>query len=388
LPDDEKIIRVAIQQPTLAKYRVPQYRALAQRPGIEVELLYGSRGDVPNAPPEGFKATPIQFRKWRVGRHPVYWHAAQFEAVRPGRADVAILSWDIHYASLPPALLRARQAGTPTILWGHGYSKQEGHVKRRLRNRLARMATAVMVYNEAAAARLRDEGFDGERVFVALNSLDQGPIDQARRQCLQASDVLTAFRREHQLVPGPVLLYVSRLEPKNRVDLLLDAAARLVPRFPTLRVVVIGGGDDLRRLEKMAERLGVADHVLFLGAIYDENQLAPWFVSADLFVYPANIGLSLLHAFGYGLPVVTSDDVAAQNPEIEALEQGTNGLFYKAGSGEVLAATIASALSDPAVLRQMSTAAEATVRDRFNVQTMVRGMEAAIRFCAGRRPLV
>jgi glycosyltransferase involved in cell wall biosynthesis len=245
-----------------------------------------------------------------------------------------------------------------------------------------------MVYNEAAAARLRDEGFDGERIFVALNSLDQGPIEQARRYWLGASDALCAFRREHQLDPGPVLLYVSRLEPKNRLELLLDATARLRPKFPRLCAVVIGGGDDLRRLEEAARRLGVSDHVRFLGAIYDEEQLAPWFVSADLFVYPANIGLSLLHAFGYGLPVVTSDDVAAQNPEIEALEHGTNGFFYKSGSAEALAATIATALGDPEGLARMSAAAEATVRDRFNVQTMVDGMEAAIRYCAGRRPVV
>lgn len=379
---EAQAIRVAIQQPTLAKYRVPQYRALAQRPGLEIELLYGSRGDVPNVEAEGFRATPIPFRRWRVGRHPVYWHKAQFEAVRPSRADVAILSWDIHYASLPPALLRARQAGTPTILWGHAYSKRETTIKRRLRNRLGHMATAVLVYNHAAAARLTDEGFDRERVFVALNSLDQEPIQAARRRCLEDRETLAAFRTESGLDPGPVLLYVSRLEPKNRLDLLLDATARLLPQFPELRVAIVGGGDDHGRLEEMAHRLGVSNHVRFLGVIYDEAKLAPWFVSADLFVYPANIGLSLLHAYGYGLPVVTSDDLAAQNPEIEALQHGTNGLLYTAGDAEALAATIAAALSDRAGLQRMSAAAEATVRDRFNVQTMVDGMEAAIRYCA------
>ena len=378
-------IRVAIQQPTLAKYRVPQYRELARRAGLEVEVLYGNRGDVPNADPEGFRATPVDFRKWHVGRHPVYWHAAQLEAVRPERADVAILSWDIHYASLPPALLRARKVGTPTVLWGHGYSKREGALKRRLRNRLGHLATALMVYNEAAAERLRGEGFDAERVFVALNSLDQAPMREQRRLWAERPDRLEAFRRENALTSGPVLLYVSRLEPRNRLDLLLEATARLRTSFPDLRLVIIGGGDDRRRLEGIAERLGIAPHVRFLGAVYDEDKLAPWFLSADLFVYPANIGLSLLHAFGYALPVVTSDDVEAQNPEIEALEHGVNGLFYAAGSVEDLTKTLARALGDREALHRMSAAAEATVRNRFNVETMADGMEAAIRYAAARR---
>lgn len=378
-------IRIAIQQPTLAKYRVPFYRELARRNGLELELLYGSRGDVPNVQAEGFHATPVQFRKWRVGRHPVYWHSAQFDAVRPGRADVAVLSWDIHYASLLPALLRARQAGTPTILWGHGYSKHEASLKRRLRNRIGNLATALSVYNHAAAERLRGEGFEAERVFVALNSLDVAPIQEARRRCLEQEESLAAFRREHDLEPGPVLLYVSRLDPKNRLDLLLQAAAELRGDFPRLRLAIIGGGDYRGRLEELAARLDLAEHVRFLGAIYEEDRLAPWFVSSDLFVYPANIGLSLLHAFAYALPVVTSDDLAAQNPEIEALQHGKNGLLYAAGSAEALAESIATVLNDPDKLRQMSAAAEATVRDRFNVQTMADGMEAAIRYAAAQR---
>jgi glycosyltransferase involved in cell wall biosynthesis len=220
---------------------------------------------------------------------------------------------------------------------------------------------------------------------VALNSLDQGPIQAAREKWRQQPGAMEAFRRENDLEPGPVLLYVSRLDPKNRLDLLFEAVAQLRSKFQHLRVIIVGGGDDGGRLEEMARRLDILPHVRFLGAVYDEEHLAPWFLSSNLFVYPANIGLSLLHAFGYGLPVVTSDDLAAQNPEIEALENGNNGLLYTAGDAHALAEAISNALSDPARLSLMAAAAEATVRDRFNVATMIDGMEAAIRFCAAKR---
>ena len=62
---------------------------------------------------------------------------------------------------------------------------------------------------------------------------------------------------------------------------------------------------ELPALQSIAEELDVEQYVRWLGSIYDEAQLAPWFLTADAFVYPGAIGLSVLHAMGYGLPVVT-----------------------------------------------------------------------------------
>ena len=125
------------------------------------------------------------------------------------------------------------------------------------------------------------------------------------------------------------MLYVSRLDPDNRLDLAIQAVHQLQAEFPTLQFVAIGKGDaERQRLEKLVAHLDLAHQVRFLGPIYDELELAPWFLTADLFCYPQNIGLSLLHAFGYGLPVITSDHVESQNPEIEALRHGENGMLY------------------------------------------------------------
>jgi glycosyltransferase involved in cell wall biosynthesis len=97
-----------------------------------------------------------------------------------------------------------------------------------------------------------------------------------------------------------------------------------------------------------------------------------------------NIGLSLLHAFGYGLPVVTSDHVKAHNPEIEAFDDGFNGLYYRDGDVESLSQSLERVLIDKPLANKLSDNAKRTVSEKYNLFRMVDGMEAAIRYCANQ----
>jgi len=242
------------------------------------------------------------------------------------------------------------------------------------------MADRMVVYNNATKSLLVDRGVEPSRVFVALNSIDQGPVDAARAACIEDSEALRAFRNEHGLDPAKTIVFVSRLSEDNGVDMLIRAAVELRERFATLRVVIVGDGSHRGELESLSESLGLSDVVTFVGAIYGEENLSRWMCSSRVFCYPKNIGLSILHAFGYGLPVVTSDNIAAQNPEIEALDDGVNGLLYRDGDVGALAATLARVLEDDALHASMSKGALETVRGRFSVSNMVDGIEASIRF--------
>ncbi len=378
-------IRVVIQQPSLARYRVPVYRELAHRPGIDLHVLYGQTPDIPNVEPDGFKATLVPFTRFGLPTHVALWHRAQYSHASRDLADVLILSWSSRYLSLVPALLRARRAGVGTVLWGHGYSKDEKGWRADTRRRIADLGTCLLFYNHTVAeSYIRSGASSPERVFVALNSLDQTPIRAARDAWLADPARLRAFQAEHGLEGAQTVLYVSRFHPANRVDLLVRAAAALAPRFPRLRVVLVGKGPGEQETRALAESLGVADRVRFLGAIYDEHALAPWFLSSQVFCYPANIGLSILHAFGYGLPVITSDRREQQNPEIESLRHNENGLTYADGSAEALTEAIAAILSDPDLQARLSAGAVATVEERFSLPRMVDGMVEAIRYAAAQ----
>jgi glycosyltransferase involved in cell wall biosynthesis len=377
-------LRLTVQQPALPKYRVPLFAELGRRLGAAVRILHGTSKDrPPSVVPAGFEAEAVPERQLCLGGRTFLWHQPQWSYATPTRSDVLVMNWNLNYASLVPGLLRARAAGVATILWGHGYSKREAGWRITARRRAARLASALLFYNHGAARAYLEAGFDRERVFVALNALDQAPIQAARARWLGRPAALADFRRRQGIGDGPAILFVSRLDPDNRLDLLVRAAADLRRRRPSVRVLIVGDGPDGPHVRQLVRDLGLEGTVVLAGTIYDEEQLAPWFLSSAAFCYPANVGLSLLHAFGYGLPVVTSDRLAAHNPEIEAFRDGANGLLYRDGDVPSLVAALARLLAEPALADRLGVEALRTVRERFTLDNMVDGFAAAIRHCAG-----
>src|SRR5688500_16604389 len=165
-------VRLVVQQPALPKYRVPVFRELARRPGIDMTLFWG---DHPLAPkekgviPDGFDGYFVPMRQLPLGREVMLWHQPQWQYATPASADVLLLSWDIHYLSLVPALLRAKASGVPTILWGHGYSKTGSRLRSWPRDKVAELATALLFYNHSAADTFIKRGWDRRRIYVAPN---------------------------------------------------------------------------------------------------------------------------------------------------------------------------------------------------------------------------
>lgn len=378
-------LRLVVTQPSLPKYRLGFFEGLASLEGVRMKLVNGL---MPGAPPsvetEAFEVERHQIRMLRIFGQEFFWDNAQWRYATRKRADVLVLSWNTRYLSLVPALVRAKLRGVRTILWGHGYSKQESGFRAWLRERVAFMATALVFYSEDHSARYLARGWEKDRIPVALNALDQRPIQAARASWLSSPERLLDFQQKHGLEQGPVVLFVARLEQQRRLELLFEAAGRLKAKYPGIKVVVIGKGEYRDQLEEAARSLGVEDRVIFTGAIYDEQAIAPWFLSATVFGFPMNIGLSILHAFGYGLPVVTSDQVASQNPEVAALEPGKNGFFYKHGDVESLAEAL-SKVFEQAPSGALSRGAHATATEVFTCERMVEGMASAVRYSVGRK---
>jgi len=382
---------VAICQTVLPQYRVPVYNLLGAQPGVELTVFADARmGSLESGTGRTHFAHELApVRHFRLLGQELRTQAALFRAVDPRRFDLAILPWDARYANLLPAVLKARLGGPPVVLWGHGYSRWPSPLRDSLRNFCGHRADAVLLYTQTIAERLvRQNGFDPQRVFVAQNALDQEPIRAAREHWLARPKELAAFAAERGLDPQRTLIFVSRLEAENRIGLLLQATARICAREPRARLVIVGDGPERQALEARAADLGLGGRVVFAGKMYDDMALAPWMLSASLLCYPVNIGLSLLHAMGYGLPVVTGDDIAAQNPEIEALTHGVNGLLYRNGDIDHLAEQCLNILTDAALRQRLRQGALHTVAEEYTLERMVQGFLDLGRLADGHDRLV
>jgi glycosyltransferase involved in cell wall biosynthesis len=375
----EPAIRCMLQQVALPKYKVPYYLALSRRPGMDLTVVYGT-ADLPNAEvPEGLK---VVYRKLTALPGKLWWDGEYKKLLKRGAYDAISLSWNTRQLALLPSMIKAKRNGIGVVLWGHGYSKNEGAIRSWVRKRIALLADAVVTYTPSVAKRYVEDGMPAEKVYCALNSLDQTEIQAARLRWSDDTDRLEAWKRENAIGDGPVLLFVSRLFEPNRTDLLIEAASKLRQRHPGIIVAIVGKGPDHDRLVRVTNDLGMADHVRFLGAIYSEEHLAPWFLVSKAFCYPRNIGLSILHAMGYGLPVVTCDHIPSHNPEIDALKDGENGLFYRDGDIDHLAQQLDRLCTDAALQRRLSEGALRTATEEFTIERMADGMENALRYAA------
>lgn len=74
----------------------------------------------------------------------------------------------------------------------------------------------------------------------------------------------------------------------------------------------------------------------FYGSCYDESVLSDLVFESDLCVSPGNVGLTVIHCFSYGTPVITHGNFAYQMPEAEAIIPGKNGDYFEMDSIEDL----------------------------------------------------
>ncbi len=377
--------KVLFVQPVLPKYRIPVFAGLTER-GFDVTVWsdHFPEGSLKHVDPQGqFSAAHRPER--RLG--PFFSQPSLIEGARSTDFDVAVFPWNVRYLELGPALLVARRRSMPVLVWGHARAKRKDDAFRQLRRMLGQLGTACVTYDEKAKLELIQDGMTTSRIFVAQNSIDQGEVKAARgyweRDPLRLSQVQAAMG----LADRKVILFVSRLERDKKVDVLLRAFSLALARVPEAHLVVVGGGTERGQLEALAGELGIGRSVTFVGPVYDERQLAPWFLAAQALAYPTNIGLTLLHSFSYGVPVITSDDPLEHNPEFVALRPEENGLVYRSGNSADFAEKIVDCLQNSALRAKLSAGALATVEAKggFNLETMLDGMESALRFALAQR---
>lgn len=110
-----------------------------------------------------------------------------------------------------------------------------------------------------------------------------------------------------------LLLFVGRLAANKRVPVLIEALARLRDQAPAVHAVMIGSDDDVygeeaRRSRELADRLGVAERLHWLGDVPDD-ELAAWYGAADVLVIPSvheGYCVPVREALACGLPVLAA----------------------------------------------------------------------------------
>jgi glycosyltransferase involved in cell wall biosynthesis len=168
------------------------------------------------------------------------------------------------------------------------------------------------------------------------------------------------------------VLFVGVLRYYKGIDVLIRAMTEV-----NGRALIVGRGIEGTALMALAEQLGVADRVVFLGEVPDAQLRALMHV-ADVFVLPSidrceAFGIVQLEAMACGKPVVSTDlptGVRFVN------QHEVTGLIVPPGDAHALAGALTRLLDDPALRSRMGDTGRARVTEKFDVARMVARTQA------------
>jgi len=218
--------------------------------------------------------------------------------------------------------------------------------------------------NAAREALLTKEKPDPASVVVLENG-----VDLERFARIAAADFT-----------APRVGVVANLRPVKGLDLLVDAAQRLRPRYPELRVEIAGEGSERGPLQARIAAAGLTHHVTLCGSVAD----IPAFLGRQ------SIAVNCSHAEGMSNAVleymaagrgVVATSVGA-NPRL--IENGVHGLLCPPGDVEALCRALARLFDQPVLARQLADAGRDRVEREFSRAAMVRRFTQCYQRLAGR----
>ncbi|MGH2882837.1 MAG: glycosyltransferase family 4 protein, partial [Solirubrobacteraceae bacterium] len=260
-------LRCAIVPPTPVPYREPLFRALSERPEIDICVIYQSAAQPGwDAPADWFPSEhpypAVHLRSWqrrRAGRPPVVSPRGLGRALRRANPDCVVV-WEYGAASLR-ALAWCRRHRRAYVIFTECTPQIDSMLpgwQLALHRWLARRTDGVIAASSAARERLLSFGVPDERITVALQAADVEPFRAA-----------TASRGA-----GFKVISVGRLVPDKNFGTLIRAA----PADAELEIVGTGFLED--ELKQLAA--GSAARVNFRGHVPPE-QLPDLYASADVY---------------------------------------------------------------------------------------------------------
>jgi glycosyltransferase involved in cell wall biosynthesis len=221
---------------------------------------------------------------------------------------------------------------------------------------LERRDRVVAVGEAVRRALIQNEGIPSARVRVIYNGID---LSQFSPKGLDDDSI----RREISIGDADLMIIqVARLDYLKDHATAIQVMEHLVKSHTRARLVLVGDGPELGKIEALTRKCGLTEHVRFLGLRTDVARLLH---AADLFLLTSiseGIPLTLIEAMAAGLPVVATQ--VGGVPEV--VQDGATGLLAPARDADSLAGKIKCLAGNPELRRQMSQRARDRARGCFS----------------------
>lgn len=267
------------------------------------------------------------------------------------------------------------------VLWTHGVKNNEfdkafqgrsGKLRRFLLNR----ADALVVYSEQRKNKLLPYLKNPAKILVAPNTLDT-ETESKFLQKLQTQG-RASLKNELQWECDFNLIFLGRLTGAKNLEKALKSMTEGSIKHQ-FKVHIIGDGPERKSLEA---RFANHPEIQFYGAEFDRERLAKYLYASDLMLIPGQVGLSIVHAFCYGCPVLACLEQGSEpiphGPEFSYLQPGYNGFLVKDCENEL--ATKMNEIIRNKDLNLLAENALNTIRDQASLSKMLDGFQQMLNF--------
>lgn len=209
----------------------------------------------------------------------------------------------VHQDCLSSVILKSATNHKVSVRIAHSHNaKQDMNMKYPVKifykRLIPKYATILMSCGKEAGEWM----FNGEPYQIVNNAIDASaytynPVKRAQ------------MRQQLGLTAEFTVGHVGRFNPQKNHPLLLDIFAYLLKQLPNAILLLVGGGDDMPKIQARAQSLGIADHVRFLGV---RSDVADLMQAMDVFILPSlyeGLPVTMVEAQASGLPCLISDKV-------------------------------------------------------------------------------
>jgi glycosyltransferase involved in cell wall biosynthesis len=372
--------QVLIIEAQIKQYRLAFYERLfvaLSNSGIELLVAYSDPPPIEAAKNDACELPPhfgLKVRGHWVLRGKLLFQAVTMAALR---SDFVVIDqankFVLNHLLLPLNLLGLKRVA----FFGHGKNNREDRhgFSEWYRYKTLNWVSWWFAYTERTTKYLLENGVPCSKVTTVHNAIDTNEI---REQILTMSEQHRSALRASLGIPmsSPVGIYCGALDEIKKIPFLIEAARRIRFQIPDFHLLIVGDGPEQRRLESAI----MEDSWIHpLGPRFGKEKSGLMAIS-DVLLMPGAVGLVILDAFAAGLPLL-STRLKIHGPEMEYLEEGTNGLLSEPDVS-AFADMVASLLSNRELLARLRRGAWESGA-KYTIDNMVANFELGIRQCLG-----
>jgi len=349
---------VLIFQRIVPHYRIPIFNSLSKR--LDLVVCHGKEISGSSLKDEsGNLGFPhFHIKNWYLSKKKETWVIQNiFTPIFRFKPTIVVAEFGLGILSNWLLLYLRTIFGYKLMFWSHGYNWKKGFhpnysISDKLRLWLINASDGIILYSQNGRKTLSKWVRFPDRLYVASNTLDTGSLLKLRKGYEKEGKEI--LKKKCGIEHFKLIIFIGRLKKDKQVDFLLRVFSYVLKHIEDCGLLVVGDGPERENLKNLSKLMRLRN-VYFLGEIKEMEKAGKLLFISDVLVNPGDIGLSVVHAFCFDMPVITqkSGVNGPCSPEFEYIENGKTGFLCEIGNVERMAEIVIKLLENEKIREKL-----------------------------------